>query len=100
MQKSSRMQPPSAPQKIPIDAVALQKWDEYTMARDVMLLKTDFEHAPWHVVRTDDKRKARLNVLGHIIRSIDCLETDKSIAAVDPDVVIDNPGQQLDRLAR
>ncbi|KCZ90301.1 MULTISPECIES: polyphosphate kinase 2 [Hyphomonas] len=86
--------------KSPIDAVALQKWDEYTNARDEMFLKTDFEHAPWYVVRTDDKRAARLNVLGHIIRSIDCPETDKTVAAVDPAVVIDNPGQRLDRLAR
>jgi polyphosphate kinase 2 len=74
--------------KSPIDAVALEKWDDYTEARDDMLRRTDFAHSPWFAVRTDDKRQARLNVIRHIIKSIDCPETNKSLSAPDETVVL------------
>src|SRR6476646_4663244 len=45
----------------PMDVEAWQRWDEYTHARDEMLLATDTPHAPWYIVRSDDKKKARLN---------------------------------------
>lgn len=51
----------------PIDAVALKHWDAYTQARDSMLLATHSSHAPWHIVRTDNKRRARLNLMKDIL---------------------------------
>lgn len=45
---------------------------EYSRARDGMLKTTDSRHAPWHVVRSDDKRRARLNCISHILASISC----------------------------
>ncbi|MEH6809880.1 MAG: polyphosphate kinase 2 [Hyphomonas oceanitis] len=74
--------------KSPIDAVALEKWDDYTAARDDMLRRTDFTHAPWFAVHTDDKRQARLNTIRHIIKSIDCPETDKALAVPDETIVL------------
>ena len=47
----------------PIDLAALAKWDEYSKARDMMLKMTDSRHAPWYIVRSDDKRRARLNCI-------------------------------------
>ncbi|KCZ97980.1 hypothetical protein HOC_20453, partial [Hyphomonas oceanitis SCH89] len=73
--------------KSPIDAVALEKWRDYTAARDDMLGRTNFMHAPWFTVRTDDKREARLNTFQHIIKSIDCPETNKSLAVPDENIV-------------
>ncbi len=54
----------------PIDAVALDYWDEYTQARNEMLTRTHTREAPWWVVRTDDKREARLNVIRHLLTQI------------------------------
>jgi polyphosphate kinase 2 len=46
---------------------ARKRWYEYSRARDLMLAKTDTKLAPWHIVRSDDKRKARLNTIAHIL---------------------------------
>ncbi|CAN0543509.1 unnamed protein product, partial [Laminaria digitata] len=85
--------------KSPIDAVALQKWDDYSAARNAMLTRTEYPFAPWYAVHTDDKRMARLNTLGHMIRTIECPDTDKSIATVDPAVIIASPRDRLEALA-
>ncbi|MEO5807383.1 polyphosphate kinase 2 [Devosia sp.] len=47
----------------PVDMKALEKWDEYSVARDAMLRRTDSAHAPWTVVRFNDKRRGRLNLI-------------------------------------
>jgi polyphosphate kinase len=54
----------------PMDVASYGRWYEYSRARDLMLAATDIEHAPWHVVRSDDKRRARLNAIAHILKSI------------------------------
>ena len=54
----------------PMDLPSRERWFEYSRARDQMLEATDSKHAPWYVVRTDDKRRARLNVIAHILRLI------------------------------
>jgi polyphosphate kinase 2 len=51
----------------PMDLPSRSKWFEYSRARDMMLDATDTEHAPWHILRSDDKRRARLNCLHHIL---------------------------------
>ena len=54
----------------PMDVESYRRWYDYSRARDTMLEKTDSEHAPWYIVRSDDKRRARLNCIAHILRSI------------------------------
>src|SRR5213078_903073 len=54
----------------PMDLESYKRWYEYSKARDRMLERTDSKHAPWHIVRTDDKRRARLNCISHILDSI------------------------------
>src|SRR5207244_10403444 len=54
----------------PMDVESYRRWYDYSRARDAMLKATDSKHAPWHVVRSDDKRRARLNCISHILRSI------------------------------
>ena len=51
----------------PMDLPSRTKWFEYSRARDMMLEATDTEYAPWHVLRSDDKKRARLNCLRHIL---------------------------------
>ncbi len=54
----------------PMDLPSRRKWFEYSRARDLMLDATDTEHAPWHVVRSDDKRRARLNCIRHLLDQV------------------------------
>ncbi len=50
-----------------IDLPSRERWYDYSRARDQMLEATDTDHAPWHIVRSDDKRRARLNVISHFL---------------------------------
>ncbi len=54
----------------PMDLPSRGKWFEYSRARDLMLNATDTKWAPWHLLRSDDKKRARLNCINHILDSI------------------------------
>lgn len=54
----------------PVDLPSREKWYEYSHARDMMLEATDTKHAPWYIVRSDNKRKARLNCIAHLLKLI------------------------------
>jgi polyphosphate kinase 2 len=54
----------------PMDLASFERWYDYSEARDQMLAATDTDHAPWHILRTDDKRRARLNGIAHILARI------------------------------
>ena len=54
----------------PMDTESFRRWYEYSRARDMMLEATDTRHAPWRLIRSDDKRRARLNVISHILDTI------------------------------
>jgi polyphosphate kinase 2 (PPK2 family) len=54
----------------PMDLESYGRWYDYSRARDAMLKATDSKHAPWNLVRSDDKRKARLNCISHLLGSI------------------------------
>jgi polyphosphate kinase 2 len=54
----------------PMDLPSREKWYEYSMARDRMLKATDTKAAPWNIVRSDDKKRARLNCITHLLGQI------------------------------
>jgi polyphosphate kinase 2 len=54
----------------PMDLPARRQWFAYSRARDIMLQKTDTRAAPWFIVRSDDKRSARLNTIAHLLATI------------------------------
>jgi len=54
----------------PMDLPSRRRWYEYSRARDIMLKHTDTRLAPWHIVRSDDKRTARLNTIAHLLDQI------------------------------
>ncbi len=54
----------------PMDLPSRERWYDYSRARDMMLKKTDTPAAPWYLVRSDDKRAARLNTIRHLLDSI------------------------------
>ncbi len=51
----------------PMDVESYGRWYAYSRARDMMLEATDLDEAPWHIVRSDDKRRARLNCISHLL---------------------------------
>jgi polyphosphate kinase len=54
----------------PMDLESFSRWYDYSKARDLMFEATDSEHAPWHILRSDDKKRARLNGVAHILSLI------------------------------
>ncbi len=54
----------------PMDLPSRSRWYDYSRARDEMLSATDSEHAPWHILRSDDKKRARLNCITHLLEQI------------------------------
>ena len=53
-----------------MDLPSRERWYDYSRARDIMLEATDTDYAPWHLVRSDDKRRARLNVISHFLSQL------------------------------
>ena len=53
-----------------MDVESYNRWYAYSRARDMMLEVTDTKDAPWYIVRSDDKRRARLNVIAHLLQLI------------------------------
>ena len=77
-----------------IDVVGIRKWADYTMARDTMLRATHSPHAPWTIVRMNDKRRGRLEVLRHVLSSIDYEGRDMKVIG-KPDPVIAGHDPQM-----
>lgn len=74
----------------PIDLKALDHFDDYTLARNEMLEATDTKHAPWTIIRSNDKRRARIATIRTVLRAIDYEGKDtKAIGEVDEKIVLD-----------
>ena len=71
----------------PIDAAAIKKWDDYSKARDLMLRKTSHDVAPWYVVKANSKKRARLNVMRHLLSLCDYKHKQKKLLAYDREIV-------------
>src|SRR5712664_1877973 len=54
----------------PMDVESYSRWYDYSRARDEMFKATHSKHAPWHIIRSDDKRRARLNCIAHLLEKI------------------------------
>jgi polyphosphate kinase 2 len=72
----------------PIDEQALKKWKAYSAARDQMFARTHTDASPWTVVRADDKRAARLNVIRDMLSRLHYGGKDKKLVRPDPAVVV------------
>jgi polyphosphate kinase 2 len=54
----------------PMDVQSMLRWEDYSRAKDEMFVHTDIPEAPWHVVESDDKRRARINMIAHLLSTI------------------------------
>ena len=85
----SRMNDPLKQWKIsPIDRASMDKWDDYTEAKEAMFFFSDTADAPWIVIKSDDKKRARLNCMQHFLSSLDYPNKDHSVVhGPDPLIV-------------
>ncbi|MHB9799800.1 polyphosphate kinase 2 [Pseudomonas sp. MT3] len=80
----------------PIDIQSLDRWDEYTQAKEAMFFHTDTADAPWVVIKSDDKKRARLNCLRHFLHVLDYPGKDLRIARAPDDRLVGRAAE-LDR---
>jgi polyphosphate kinase len=67
----SRLDDPMRRWKLsPMDLESVTRWEDYSRAKDEMFVHTDIPEAPWHVVESEDKRRARINMIAHLLSSI------------------------------
>lgn len=72
----------------PIDVASLSKWDDYTQAKEMMFLNTDTVECPWIVVKSDDKKRARLNAMRYVLHLLPYTnKNENAIGLVDPLIV-------------
>lgn len=71
----------------PIDIASLDKWDDYTEAKEAMFFYTDTADAPWTIVKSDDKKRARLNCMEHFLNSLPYPDKDTHLVG-EPDPLI------------
>jgi polyphosphate kinase len=71
----------------PIDMSSLDKWQDYTDAKEAMFFYTDTADAPWAVVKSDCKKRARINAMRHVLNSLEYPNKDRKVAVV-PDPLI------------
>ena len=72
----------------PIDVAALDKWDDYTQARNRMFTRSHTAGTPWTIIRANDKRRARLNAMRHVLSHLDYDDKDtRAIGEIDPQIL-------------
>jgi polyphosphate kinase len=71
----------------PLDAVAQEKWDDYTKARNVMLKATHNKLTPWMCVRGDSKKHARLAIIAHVLRALGCPKISEDLPAPNSELL-------------
>ncbi|MGD7732016.1 polyphosphate kinase 2 [Propionibacteriaceae bacterium G57] len=77
----------------PMDLESLDRWEAYTEAKEAMILATDTDHAPWTAVRSNDKKRARLNAMRFFLNQFDYEGRDDSVV-YDPDPLIVQRGRE------
>ncbi|UCE31083.1 MAG: polyphosphate kinase 2 [Burkholderiales bacterium] len=84
----------------PIDLRSLDLWDAYTEAKNTMFFHTDTGDAPWTVIKSDDKKRARLNCLRHFLHRLDYPDKDVSVAGAPDPLLVGPAGQVLEQAER
>lgn len=74
----------------PVDELAQEYWDKYTIAKFSMLMASHNKSAPWYVVRSDDKQQARINIIKKVLQRVHYdKKIDKELLEEDPNILLD-----------
>lgn len=71
----------------PIDKEASKLWQDYSEARDEMLLKTNFEHSPWYVVSANNKKETHIALISHLLKQLEYDKKEEKLLSNDYDLV-------------
>ncbi|MEY4951639.1 MAG: hypothetical protein RL299_63 [Pseudomonadota bacterium] len=72
----------------PVDLASLDKWDDYTKAKEAMFFATDTADSPWTVVKSDDKKRARLNAMRYVLHSLPYKDKDVGRIGLVDDLIV------------
>ena len=81
----------------PIDAQSRYKWVEYTQAKESMFFYTDTADAPWTIIKSDDKKRARLNCMQHFLASLDYPDKDHHVVHGPDPLIVGTPSQVIEK---
>ncbi|MBT8099656.1 MAG: polyphosphate kinase 2 [Gammaproteobacteria bacterium] len=81
----------------PIDQQSRNMWTEYTEAKEAMFFYTDTADAPWTVVKSDDKKRARLNCMQHFLEELDYPDKDLHVVHGPDPLIVGNPSQVIEK---
>ncbi len=76
----------------PVDLASLSKWEDYTEAKEAMFFYSDTADAPWTIVKSNDKKRARLNCMLHFLNSLDYPDKDKEIVVPTDPLIVGSAG--------
>ncbi len=84
----------------PIDLASLDKWDDYTEAKEAMFFYTDTADAPWVIIKSDDKKRARLNCLQHFLSSLDYPNKDEAVVTGPDPLIVGSPSHVVQKAGK
>jgi len=79
----------------PIDKASLDRWDDYTEAKEAMFFYTDTADAPWAIVKSNDKKRARLNCMRHFLQTLDYPNKDAAAVGIPDPLIVGRAAQIL-----
>jgi polyphosphate kinase len=79
----------------PIDKASLDRWDDYTEAKEAMFFYTDTADAPWVIVKSNDKKRARLNCMRHFLSTLDYPNKDPEVIGAPDPLIVGRAAQVL-----
>jgi polyphosphate kinase 2 len=81
----------------PVDQASKDKWIEYTQAKEAMFFYTDIADAPWTIIKSDDKKRARLNCLQHFLSTLDYPDKNPKVVRGPDPLIIGTPSQVIEK---
>ena len=81
----------------PVDMASLERWPDYTRAKEIMFFHTDTKDAPWTVIRSDDKKRGRINCMRNFLASLDYPNKDESVIGEPDDMIAGSVDQIHER---
>lgn len=79
----------------PVDVASLSKWDDYTEAKEAMFFYTDTADAPWTIIKSNDKKRARLECMRHFLNSIEYPDKDHELARAPDPLIVGHASQVI-----
>ncbi|CAG0912076.1 unnamed protein product, partial [Cyprideis torosa] len=81
----------------PIDRLSMDKWDDYTEAKEAMFFYTDTADAPWTIIKSNDKKRARIEGMRHFLNSLPYPDKDEAIVGTPDPLIVGSSDDVIGR---